>query len=304
MPQASIGTSRVDTMVRLTHEEKVERFYSHGADLRAAQEEGIVSFGYWTESTVDYRQATEDLLTLVLERERPADRGTVLNVACGNGTETFRIWEALRPERILAIDLTDAHVAHARNAAAQLGLADRITFQRADACTFSHPPNGMSYVIGIEGPAHFNTRADFLKKAYDLLEPNGVLLLTDVIMKGDVASRSIVHRTLAEFCSEQWHMPRDNWSNLPAYRCLLSGIGFAVESVESIGHHVFPGFARYNLRWSSLVSAMRTRGWRIGIGLTFISWLLGLAYRWGLCDYVYVRASKPGAAQLSPAPSS
>ena len=99
-------------------------------------------------------------------------------------------------------------------------------------------------------------------------------------------------------------MPRDNWSNLPAYRCLLSGIGFAVESVESIGHHVFPGFARYNLRWSSLVSAMRTRGWRIGIGLTFISWLLGLAYRWGLCDYVYVRASKPGAAQLSPAPSS
>ena len=282
-------------MARLTHEEKVERFYSHGADLRAAQEDGIVSFGYWTESTVDYRQATKDLLTLVLDGEQPADRGTVLNVACGNGTETFRIWEALRPEKIVAIDLTDAHVEHARNEAKRMGLADRITFQKADACAFSHPSNTMSYVIGIEGPAHFNTRAAFLKNAYDLLEPNGVLLLTDVIIKGDVANRSVFHRMLAGLCSKQWHMPRDNWSSLPDYRRLLSGIGFVVESLESIGDHVLPGFSRYNLRWSSLVSAMRTRGWRLGIGLTFISWLLGLTYRWGLSDYIYVRASKPSA---------
>lgn len=289
-------------MARLTHEEKVERFYSHGADLRAAQANGVLSFGYWTESTVDYRQATRDLLTLVLERERPADRGTVLNVACGNGTETFRIWEALRPEKIVAIDLTEVHIAHARDAATRMGLADRITFQKADACAFSHPSNRMSYVIGIEGPAHFNTRAAFLKKAYDLLEPDGVLLLTDVIMKGHVARRSVFHRMLAGLSARLWHVPKANWTSLPDYRSLLSGIGFAVESLESIGQHVFPGFVRYNLKWSSLVSATRTRGWRIGIGLTFISWLLGLAYRRGLCDYVYVRALKPGLAGASVAP--
>jgi cyclopropane fatty-acyl-phospholipid synthase-like methyltransferase len=283
-------------MARLTHEEKVERFYSHGAEFRAGQENGILSFGYWTEATADYRQATKDLLTLVLEWERPACRGTVLNVACGNGAETFRIWEALRPERIVAIDLTEAHVAHARNEAARMGLSDRIAFEKADACAFSHPPNRMSYVIGIEGPAHFNTRAVFLKKAYDLLEPNGVLLLTDVIMKGDVANRSLLNRMLAELCTRQWHMPKDNWSNVLDYRSLLTGIGFTVESLESIGQHVFPGFVRFNLRWSSLLNAVRTRGWRIGVGLTFISWLLGVAYRQGLCDYVYVRALKPGPA--------
>jgi len=288
-------------MARLTHEEKVERFYSHGAEPRAAQENGILSFGYWTESTVDYGQAARDLLTLVLGREAPAGRGTVLNVACGNGTETFRIWDALRPERILAIDLTEAHVARARNAAAQRGLSDRITFEKADACAFSHPANRISYVIGIEGPAHFNTRAAFLRKAYDLLEPGGVLLLTDVIMKGDVARRSVLHRLLAGLCARQWHMPKANWSNLADYRSLLSGIGFAVESLESLGQHAFPGFVRHNLRCSSLRNAMRTRGWRIGVGLTLISWLLGLAYRRGLCDYVYVRALKPGAAGASPA---
>jgi cyclopropane fatty-acyl-phospholipid synthase-like methyltransferase len=224
----------------------------------------------------------------------------VLNVACGNGTETFRIWEALQPARIVAIDVTEAHVAFAREAATRMGLADRISFQKADACTFCPPASGMSYVIGIEGPAHFNTRATFLEKAYELLEPNGVLLLTDVIMRGDVARRSPFHRMLARFASRQWHMPRGNWSNLGEYRSLLSRIGFTVESLESLGPHVFPGFVRHNLRWSSLVAAMRTRGWRIGIGLALISWLLGLVYRSGLSDYVYVRALKPGPGGLFP----
>jgi cyclopropane fatty-acyl-phospholipid synthase-like methyltransferase len=287
-------------MARLSHEEKVERFYSHAAERRAAQDEGILSFGYWTESTADYRQATEDLLALVLREERPTHRGTVLNVACGNGTETFRIWDALQPERIVAIDVTEAHVAFARKAAVRMGLADRISFQKADACTFSHPANGMSYVIGIEGPAHFNTRAAFLEKAYELLEPSGVLLLTDVIMKGDVANRSVFHRVLARFASRQWHMPKGNWSNLGDYRRLLGRIGFTVESLESLEPHVFPGFVRHNLRWSSLVAAIRTRGWRIGIGLAFLSWLLGLVYRLGLSDYVYVRALKPGPGGPSP----
>ena len=290
-------------MARLTHEEKVERFYSHGADLRAAQEGGLLSFGYWTESTVDYRQATEDLLARVLKEETPAHCGTVLNVACGNGMETFRIWEALRPEKIVAIDVTEAHIAFANKAARRRGLAEKITFQKADACAFSQPSNSMSYVIGIEGPAHFNTRAVFLEKAYDLLEPNGVLLLTDVIMKGDVANRSFFHRMLAGLCSKQWHVPKDNWTNLLDYRRLLSRIGFTVGSLESIGHHVFPGFARYNLRWSSLATATRTRGWRIGIGLTFISCLLALVYRLGLSDYVYVRALKPSQRDTPPAPS-
>jgi cyclopropane fatty-acyl-phospholipid synthase-like methyltransferase len=287
-------------MARLSHEQKVERFYSHGAGRRAVQDDGSLCFGYWTEATADYRQATRDLLSLVLEGERPAGRGTVLNVACGNGTETFRIWEALRPERIVAIDVTGAHVAFARQAAEQMGLAGRISFEKADACAFSRPPNTMSYVIGIEGPAHFNTRAAFLERAYDLLEPDGVLLLTDVIMDGDVARRSLRRRLLAGLCARQWHVPRANWCSLSEYRRLLGGIGFAVESLESIGEHVFPGFVRYNLRWSSLVNAMRTRGCRIGLGLTFISWLLGLAYRWGLCDYVHVRATKAPAPERPP----
>jgi hypothetical protein len=86
------------------------------------------------------------------------------------------------------------------------------------------------------------------------------------------------------------------------YRRLLGRIGFTVESLESIGHHVFPGFARYNLRWSSLATATRIRGWRIGIGLTFISCLLAVVYRLALSDYVYVRTLKPSPREAEPAP--
>jgi hypothetical protein len=34
--------------MRLTHENKVEKFYSHGSDTRGFQDGGYLSFGYWT----------------------------------------------------------------------------------------------------------------------------------------------------------------------------------------------------------------------------------------------------------------
>ena len=46
------------------------------------------------------------------------------------------------------------------------------------------------------------------------------------------------------------------------------------------------------MRWSSIINAVRVRGFRIGLALTFISWLLGFTYRLGLTDYVIIRGVK------------
>jgi hypothetical protein len=73
----------------------------------------------------------------------------------------------------------------------------------------------------------------------------------------------------------------------------LGEIGFAVDNVETIGANVYPGFSRFNLKWTSVKNAIRTRGLRIGLSLTFISWLLGYVYRRKIVDYIFVRAIKP-----------
>ena len=68
--------------MKISHENKVERFYSHGSDKRRFQEGGYLSFGYWTDEKIDYHQAAEALINHILRFENPLNSGMVLNVAC------------------------------------------------------------------------------------------------------------------------------------------------------------------------------------------------------------------------------
>ncbi|MFI5221630.1 MAG: class I SAM-dependent methyltransferase [Bacteroidia bacterium] len=97
-------------MEKHSHEENVELFFSHGSNLRALQEGGFLSFGYWTRKNQTYHQAVEDLLEFFLKDEPAINRGSILDVACGYGAETFRIYDRLKPEKIVAVDITEAQI--------------------------------------------------------------------------------------------------------------------------------------------------------------------------------------------------
>lgn len=285
--------------MQLIHEKKVERFYSRGAATRALQEDGFLSFGYWTDKTRDYYQAAEDLLEQVVGQEPPIRRGTILNIACGYGAETFRIFKKLQPRKIVAIDLTEAHVEFAKKKAAEHKLSEHIDFQKMDACQLRFDSNSFAYAIAIEGPAHFKSREEFLRRVYQVLEPGGVLLLSDIIVNNEQVQKNWFNKFLSRLCAKHWHMPRVNWMTADEFGAMLDAIGFEQTNVRSIGKHVYPGFARFNLKFSSIFNAMRVRGIRLGIGLTFISWLLAFLFRRGILEYALVRAAK---AQPSPPP--
>jgi len=278
--------------MRLTHEEKVEKFYSHGTDSRSHQENGFLSFGYWENDTADYCAAVKNLLSLVLEKEEPMNGGAILNVACGYGSETFAIYEKLHPDKIIAIDITEAHINCAKHIAEDKKLSGKIIFEKMDACLIPYESKSFNYVIGIEGPAHFNTREAFLRRGYKVLKPEGVLLLSDIIVDSIAAEKNWFCRRLSRLCSKHWYMPEHNWMTINELRYLLKEIGFKEIMIQSIGEHVYPGFAKFNTKWSSIVNAVKIRGLRLGIALTFISWLLGFTYRINLTDYVLVRAVK------------
>ncbi len=275
-----------------THEKKVEKFYSHGSALRSLQSAGFLSFGLWRDDTLDYQQAAEDLLKMLLENEKPLNRGTILNVACGYGTETFDIYRRLSPENIIAIDITQAHIDFARKRAEDLHLADKIVFERQDACILPYQPGSFAYIIGIEGPAHFNTREKFLRRSFDVLEPGGVLLLTDIIVNRAKAEGQPMNFWIGRRAANLWHMPKANWMTIPEIVQLLESVGFKVDIARSMGERVYPGFSRNNTKMPSIINAIKTRGIFIGLGLTFISWLLGWAFRRDMIDYAFIRAVK------------
>ncbi len=283
--------------MKKTHEHNVEQFYSHGSDIRKLQEGGFLSFGYWTDETADYHQAVETLISHILHFEKPLNGGAVLNVACGYGAETVRIYEKIKPDTILAVDITELHITFARQQIAAQGLSDHIRFEKMDACKLCYPPASFDYVIGIEGPAHFNTREQFLRKAFEVLKPGGVILLSDIIVDNIETEKSFFNRTIGHFCAKHWYMPKANWMSIAQMQKLMEHMGFTVTVAESIGEHVYPGFARFNLKWSSIRNAIRTRGLVIGLALTAISWLLGYVHRRKMIDYIFLRAVKPPAEQ-------
>lgn len=278
--------------MKLTHENKVEKFYSIGSDSRGFQEGGFLSFGYWIKGIKNYRQAVESLINQLLKFEKPIHSGTILNVACGYGAETLKIYEKLKPLKVIAIDITTAHVEFAKRQIKLLGLSDYISIEKKNACNLNYPPESFDYVIGIEGPAHFNTRETFLKKAYKVLKPGGILLLSDVIVNKATAEKNLYNKIIGAFCAKHWHMPEANWMSLNEIKTLLNKIGLKVNTIKSVGEYVYPGFSKYNLKWESIKNAMRTRGIKIGSALTFISWLLGHVHRRDMIDYVLIRAVK------------
>jgi erythromycin 3''-O-methyltransferase len=272
------------------HSEGVERFYAHGAERRALEANGFLSFGYWKDGTTDYAEAAQNLLDLLLDESGIDEADLILNVACGNGVETVQMFERLKPRRIHAIDVTRAHIEAAQKRAVALGLSGQLIFAHGDACRTGFDDGMFSQVLGIEGMAHFDTREAFFTEASRVLRSGGLLMLTDCILRQPppvlMAEISFVA------CSRFWHVPRANWVTSEEYGRQLEANGFRVEFIRSIGDQVYPGFARYNARRQAIMNNIEVRGLPIGLGLAFICWLVGDVYRRGVSDYVLVKAFK------------
>jgi ubiquinone/menaquinone biosynthesis C-methylase UbiE len=275
---------------KLSHEQKVSRFYTCGAQKRSHEAGGFLSFGYWDKGVTDYYTAAKHLLSYVLRNSGIRRPEVILNVACGYGTETISIYKRFHPEKIIAIDITETHIEFARKAVEKS--ACNIDFQIKNACRTGFPDSYFSHIIGIEGPAHFNTRNDFIREAYRVMKPGGHLILTDIIAQDNKFRSNPLKMVIARFCSKRWHMPYENWIDAEEYRHLLEKTGFSVEKIEIIGDKVYPGFSSSNLRFASIINAIKTRGLFVGFGLTAISWLLGFLYRKKMVDYIFLRAEK------------
>jgi ubiquinone/menaquinone biosynthesis C-methylase UbiE len=275
---------------KLTHEQMVSRFYTCGTKKRSHEAGGFLSFGYWNNGVKDYYTAAKRLLEYVLDNSGIKKPKFILNVACGYGTETIRIYKRFKPKKIYAIDITESHINFAKQIAEESGY--NIDFQVRNACKTGFPDSYFSHIIGIEGPAHFNTRELFLKEAYRVLQPGGYIILTDIIALNKNFKSNPIKLIAGRFCSKRWHMPPENWTDADEYRHLLEQIGFTVEKLEIIGDRVYPGFSASNLRFGAIINAIKTRGFFVGLGLTIISWLLGFLYRRKMLDYIFLRAKK------------
>jgi SAM-dependent methyltransferase len=104
-------------------------------------------------------------------RLRSAPPGRVLDLGCGLGASSIALARAYPRTRVLGIDLDEASVTEARAAAAQAGVADRVTFMASDAAAVSS-----------EGPFDLVTIFEAL---HDMADPVGALRAARALLAAD-----------------------------------------------------------------------------------------------------------------------
>lgn len=278
-----------------SHEQKVEKFYGWGVENYGDFHGGYLNFGLWEDGVGDYLGAAENMVRRMGTLLGLGGGSRLLDVGCGMGSQDIYLLKEFGPQGIDALDVTWPHVEHARRRAREAGCEARVRFHHGTATSIPFPEESFTHVLSIEAPEHFDTREDFLREAYRVLEPGGVAAFADYTLKRP--PRNALERFVVEAARSLWKVPRVNVITSEAYREALGRTGFANVEVEEVGRLTIPGYYREQRRPETIRELTKIRGVVAGRLGWFIDIAVLKAYEMGLMEYVFVRAEKPAASR-------
>ncbi|MGW0459369.1 SAM-dependent methyltransferase [Streptomyces tendae] len=120
----------------------------------------------------------DDSVRRLLARAVPGDGARVLDLGCGGGEWLLRALTG-RPRLVAeGVDISESALEHAREAAARLGVADRLTLHRADAARFA-AAHRFDLVLCVGSTHAFGGLPATLTAAREHLAPGGRVLVGD-----------------------------------------------------------------------------------------------------------------------------
>ena len=103
--------------------------------------------------------------------------GSVLDVGSGYGTPTLAVARHATAAQVTGVDYNEASVAHARRAAADAGLTERVRFETGSATDL--PGSGYALVTFFDSLHDLGEPVAALASARDALAPDGAVLLIE-----------------------------------------------------------------------------------------------------------------------------
>ncbi len=272
-----------------SHEAKVQGFYGTGAENFWEYHGGYLNFGLWENGIADYVEAAENLVSTI-GRMAGLDRNSrLLDVGCGHGAQDVFLHEKFGCG-IDALDVTWKHVVNARKRVEKAGIDSAVKVHHGTATKLDFPDSHFTQVTSIEAPEHFNTRADFLKEAYRVLKPNGVIAIADYVVNRP--ARKLWEKFVLEMARRLWHVPKANYETSRSYAARMEKIGFKNITVKEVGKYTIPGYYAETTRPENVKQLEKIRGYFAAHAGWVIDYFLLKAFEKGLIEYVLVRAEK------------
>ncbi|UJR84162.1 class I SAM-dependent methyltransferase [Sandaracinus amylolyticus] len=259
--------------------EAMNRHHEHAS-------EGHLSFGLWTQSTDDHRDACANLVLSLGRRIGLSRTSRVLDVACGVGAPAVLLHRTFGCV-IDGVDLARESVHRARARVRMSGASGAIAIHHGSGTALPFASAQFTHTICIEGADHMRPRRRFLEEAFRTLVPGGTLGLVDSVICRP--SRDLMEQAAIELLCRATSVPRANVWTADTYRLILEDVGFVDVAIEHVGHETIGAF----YEWAERRGVLSTLSWTDGALLRALARLV----RSGLAGYVVIRALKPTSAR-------
>jgi len=218
---------------------KVGEAYDTFADLLDHLMGVNLHHGYWADDTSDesFDVATTRLTDKLagLLTIRPGDR--LLDIGCGVGEPAIRLASAHDIEGV-GISIAPGQVERANDRAAAAGLADRLSFQFADAMDLPFPDESFDLVWALESLHHMPDRWQVVREAARVLRPGGRMAI------GDFSLRSVDGKPADASSCDLVRMGALKLLEVDDYQSNLRAAGLVPEAAEDVSDRTRPSWGK------------------------------------------------------------
>jgi len=264
----------------MTARERMIRMYDRAVGSSAYrqyyEDSGFYNFGYWNTGAISQREASEALVDQMIDRIANKG-GRILDVACGLGACTRHLMSNYPPDRITAINVSEAQITVASRR------APGCAFRLMDATQLDFPDSQFDAVICVEAAFHFDTRDNFLREALRVLKPGGSLVLSDMLFWGFLWP-----------IGKYTQVPRENFVlDIASYRARLEVAGFEDVDVQDATRACLGGFRSHLTRWPESERRKGRMNFSKAIMLSLLSRIIARYFGTVCKTYLLASARKP-----------
>jgi cyclopropane fatty-acyl-phospholipid synthase-like methyltransferase len=209
----------------------------------------VFNLGYWGDGAVTAREAQLTFVRRLADRLPDLEGRRVLDTshaAAGSAVVLALEYRA----RVDAINVPPEQAEGARAYVGMYGLEDEPRFHSVDPGALPFEESTFDVVFSLEAAHRLGDKRAFVREAYRVLRPGGVIVLSDMTATLDVPlARRLRSRGVDLMTGEAW-------------RTMGQEAGFEILEHRLVGSAVYPG----HRRWMMLTAAERRRAIRESLG--------------------------------------
>ena len=127
---------------------------------------------------------------------------TVLEVGCGNGTQSIYLYNKFRPYRTIGVDINKNNIELAKNLK---NGHEKLEFHVDDAQKLEKiPDNSIDILLCIESAFHYPNKKSFLDQVERVLKPSGKFLIADILSRSNKRRMALLQKWKRKMNFHHW----------------------------------------------------------------------------------------------------